>query len=354
MRILQYIAFLTVFLGVYGSVNAYVIWRINNLLGHKFSQITLLLILLATASYFFGAAIDRLAHNFFTRVLYGTLASWMGIVLLLFAMLLLFEILNLFFKIPTKPSVSIILITTAILTLYAVINAFSVKIKEITVPIKNLKTEITIAQLTDLHVGTIHNSHFLNKIVSQVNVAKPDFTVITGDLVDGSGPLRFESYVQLNALQMPVYFVPGNHENYENLDKVFNVLQGLHLKILQNEKIETHDLQLIGINFSENRNDMTLDKIAINPNLPSILLAHNPNMIKKAAQKGIDLQLAGHTHNGQIVPFNLIVKMFYPRIKGLYDYNGSKLYVSPGTGTWGPPMRLGSNNEITLIKLTPQ
>lgn len=354
IRIFQLIGFLTIFLSIYGFVNTYVIWRLNSLLGNHFSKTTLFLIVFSTSAYFFGAIIDRLAHNIFTRVFYGILASWMGILLLLFSMLLIFEIINFFFKIPPKPSFYTILSITTIISIYAIMNAFGIKIKEINIPLKNLKQETTLVQISDLHVGTIHNSRFLEKIVKRVNEINPDFVVITGDLVDGSGPLRPKSYLPLNELKMPTYFVIGNHEIYENLNKVLNVFRELKLKVLQNEKIEINGIQLIGINFSENEKENNLDKITIDHNLPSILLAHNPNEIKNSVQKGIDLQLSGHTHNGQIVPFNLIVKIFYPNIQGLYNYEGTKLYVSPGTGTWGPPMRFGSKNEITLIHLQPE
>jgi uncharacterized protein len=103
--------------------------------------------------------------------------------------------------------------------------------------------------------------------------------------------------------------------------------------------------------FEKDHLKNSLSKLEIDDEKPSILLYHLPTGLKVVNSAGIDLQLSGHTHNGQMMPFNFLVKLMFPYMTGLYEYKGSKLYVSQGTGTWGPPMRLGSNCEITLLKL---
>ncbi len=356
MRILQFLAFILVFFSIYGSTNAYVIWRINNLLGNKFTKLTLLLVLFATSSYILGVLAERLSHNILTRSFYAITATWMGVLLLLFSALLIFEIINYFYKLPPKTSLYSILFIVGALSAYSIFNALNVKIKEVTIPIQNLEKEVRIVQLTDLHVGTIKNSKFLDEIVTKTNSLNPDFVAITGDLVDGSGPLRPGTYEKLNEIEAETYFVTGNHEIYEQVSSVLKIFEDIDAKILMNENVETKGIQVIGLNFTERNKEteQAFTTIKIDPEKPSVLLAHNPNAIYVASKKGIDLQLAGHTHNGQIIPFNLLVKLFYPYIQGLYNHEGSYLYVSPGTSTWGPPMRLGSNNEITLLRLVPQ
>ena len=128
---------------------------------------------------------------------------------------------------------------------------------------------------------------------------------------------------------------------------------GTKLRILRNELVVFNQIQVIGVEYSFEHDHLknTLKRLKINYDTPSILLYHIPKGLKEANEVGIDLQLSGHTHNGQIMPFNFLVKLMFPYINGLYEYKGTKLYVSPGTGTWGPPMRIGSNCEITLIKL---
>jgi hypothetical protein len=115
-------------------------------------------------------------------------------------------------------------------------------------------------------------------------------------------------------------------------------------------------LQVVGVDYPEKegqKDNPVLKDIRIDSTKPSVLLYHTPAGLDDAVEAGIDLQLSGHTHNGQIFPFNYLAKLFYPKIKGLYRIKNMSLYVSPGTGTWGPPMRLGSNNEITLLNLVP-
>jgi predicted MPP superfamily phosphohydrolase len=113
-------------------------------------------------------------------------------------------------------------------------------------------------------------------------------------------------------------------------------------------------MQIVGIDNPGDRfgggNDV-VGKLKINKTKPTILMYHPPLGLEDANKAGVNLQISGHTHNGQIIPFNLVSKIFYPRVNGLYKYKGTYLYTSPGTGTWGPPMRLGSINEITLVRL---
>jgi predicted MPP superfamily phosphohydrolase len=149
--------------------------------------------------------------------------------------------------------------------------------------------------------------------------------------------------------------VTGNHERYEGIELVVDALKGTGVRVLRDEVVNTHGIQLVGVDDPGDfpRKNHVLARLNISDGKPSVLMQHTPGAVKDAQGAGIDLMLSGHTHNGQIIPFNYIVKLFFPYIQGLYRIGEMHLYVSPGTGTWGPPMRLGSRSEITLLRLQP-
>ena len=134
---------------------------------------------------------------------------------------------------------------------------------------------------------------------------------------------------------------------------MFDVLKSTKLQILDDKAVKFKGVQIVGISFVQDRHYLKTALKKFNITQPSILLYHNPEGLQYASEAGISLQLSGHTHNGQIFPFTGIVKIAFPKIKGLYDIDGMKLFVSQGTGTWGPPMRLGSVNEIAVLRLVP-
>lgn len=355
-QILFFTLFLLTFLIIYGSINFYVIWRILNLFTKPLTFFTYFIICIATFSYLFASFLERLTQNIFSTVIYTLSAVWMGIIFLALPSLFIYEIIKYFFKPFRKQAGVGVLIITFFLSSYSLLNATKLNINETDIILNNLKKPLKIVQISDIHVGTIYNSRLIQKITMQINQIKPDYVFITGDLVDGSGPLRSDIYKKIDKIQAPIFFVTGNHENYVGLEKVLEILNQTKIKVLKDEKIETEDLQIIGLNFKERKNNLKilLSSFKINTKKPSIILAHNPNIIQETRILEANLQLSGHTHNGQIFPFNYIVKIFYPHIKGLYQIDKTMLYVSPGTGTWGPPMRLGSQNEITILNLNPQ
>jgi predicted MPP superfamily phosphohydrolase len=140
------------------------------------------------------------------------------------------------------------------------------------------------------------------------------------------------------------------------MDRVQGLIEPTGVRVLRNEVAEFRGLQIIGIDNPERENrkdNEQIHSVAFDQSRPNVLLYHTPVGIEDARRAGVAVQLSGHTHSGQMYPFNLLVKLFYPYTRGLYDLDGLLLYVTPGTGTWGPPMRLGSSNEITLITFGP-
>jgi predicted MPP superfamily phosphohydrolase len=349
---ISFMLYFLLFLLVYISLNFYVVIRLGGYLGIE-KNILYLLIILINFSLPISMYMERIFPNILSKIFYTISTFWLGILLFALCLLLIYEIISLFW---TTSYAGIIIITgIAILSIASAVNASKITIKEVNIPIKNLKKNINIVQLSDIHIGTIRNSNFLKKIIKKTSQLNPDMIIITGDMVDASSRLNKEMFKDFNKFKSPIYFITGNHEVIENTEKTYSFLEETNIQILKNEIISFENVQIIGIEFSEDKNHLEekLKKINIDKSKPSILIYHSPEGYNEAKKLGINLQLAGHTHSGQIFPFNFIVKIKYKYIKGLYDLGNMFLYVSPGTGTWGPYMRLGSKNEITLIKLIP-
>lgn len=212
----------------------------------------------------------------------------------------------------------------------------------------------TIAQLTDVHIGPILGERFLAKVVATVNALAPDLIVITGDLVDGRLDELRHHVEPLRALEARdgVYAVTGNHEYYWNANVWLEHLRSLGIRILRNQHVAIHEaFELAGVDDSSAGEDVPAALSGRDPTLPVVLLAHHPRTIARAAAAGVDLQLSGHTHGGQILPLGWLSRLFEPRVAGLARFGATWLYVSEGTGFWGPPMRVGTSSEIALITL---
>jgi uncharacterized protein len=213
----------------------------------------------------------------------------------------------------------------------------------------------TIAQLTDVHIGPLLGERFASRVVAQVNALAPDLIVITGDIVDGRlDELRrhVEPLRELTARD-GVYAVTGNHEYYWNADAWLEHLRSFGICILRNQHATIRGaFELAGVDDSSATEDVSRALAGRDPALPVVLLAHHPRTIARAATAGVDLQLSGHTHGGQLLPLGWLSRLFEPRVAGLARFGATWLYVSEGTGFWGPPMRVGTSSEIALLTLT--
>lgn len=221
-----------------------------------------------------------------------------------------------------------------------------------------------IVQITDLHVSSTTGRSYVAEVVARTNELNPDLIAITGDLVDGSvGELRHDT-APLNELvaRHGVYFVTGNHEYYSGVADWLGELERLGIRVLRNERVSigngaasfdlagVDDIRATGMHPGHGP-DLARAVAGRDASRELVLLAHQPREIFKAAEHGVGLQLSGHTHGGQIWPFGYLVALTQPYLVGLHRHQGTQIYVSRGTGTWGPPMRLGPRNELTLIEL---
>lgn len=235
-------------------------------------------------------------------------------------------------------------------------------VKQISVHIPGLPEEWkgqTIVQLSDIHLGHVYQSDFLEGVVAKVNALHPKAVVITGDLFDGMDG-RLDSLVApLSKLDAPngVFFVTGNHETYLGVEKALTALEGTSVTLLRDEVRDVDGLRLVGINYPARGESKDILKTleALGDQFlgkPNVLLYHAPVQIKEIAKSGIQLMLSGHTHRGQQFPFQLVTWLVH---KG-YDYGLSTignftLYTTSGVGTWGPAMRIGTRGEIVAITL---
>jgi predicted MPP superfamily phosphohydrolase len=314
--------------------------------------------ILLTLSFVVAMILVRTLPNAFARWYYVASSVWLGTIFLLFSTFVLYELYRLLAGHDSRTLALATIAFALCLALYGVIHAHTIVTRVIPLTSSRAPHDMTVVQLSDLHVGTIHNEAYLKRVVDMANSAKPDIVLITGDLFDGSAPIDAPALSPLQKLTAPVYFSIGNHEVYEGLDKVRTAIKGTSITLLENTSAIIGNVQIVGINDPADQDRPALadilNTLSIDQNFFTIFMSHSPVKWDAIRTAGGDLMLSGHTHNGQIMPFNLLVKIFYPKIKGLYEADGKYLYTSPGTGTWGPPMRIGSTAEVTVFKIKPK
>jgi len=220
--------------------------------------------------------------------------------------------------------------------------------------------DFSIVQISDLHIGGLIDREFVKHSVEKINSLKADVVVITGDLIDTKIESVKEAVLELTHIRSKygIYYILGNHEYFHDPLEIIFFMKETNIRLLLNESVAIDDLKvnIVGItdlfgyraNLLEPNIDQAFQKC--NTSYKSILLAHQPKFIEKLKGYKPDLILSGHTHGGQIWPFNHLVKLQQPYVKGLHQLsNGSTIYVNSGIGFWGPPMRLNSQAEIAYI-----
>ncbi len=221
----------------------------------------------------------------------------------------------------------------------------------------------SIVQLTDIHVGNLIERRFMDELVARANALRPDLVAITGDLVDGSVPHLGPAVAALADLKARYgrWFITGNHEYYSGDEAWVGFLESIGIPTLRNRHVQIGDaggsFDLIGVDDWSLRGsprgyDLDQAIAGRDPERAGVLLAHQPANFRAATEKGIGLQLSGHTHGGQLFPFTLLVGIQWEHRAGLYQHGDSSIYVSRGCGFWGPPMRVGAPPEIVKVVLT--
>ncbi|MBK1991294.1 metallophosphoesterase [Campylobacter sp. 2018MI35] len=255
-----------------------------------------------------------------------------------------------------------ILIFGGFLIYISINNALKIpNVKKEQIYIDNLKQDLKIAMLTDIHLGKNLHKNFLEKLIIKTNALEPDLVVIVGDLVD-TDVMYLKNYINiLNEFKSKfgTFYVLGNHEYYHNVNKVLQLLnENTNMQILLNKNIDLGIINIAGIGdlmgLKQGVYGPDLDKVKkdLSKDKPSILLTHQPKTALLYDVRDFDLILSGHTHAGQIFPFGIAVKLNQGFLYGLYYLNEkTKLYVSSGAGFWGPSLRVFAPSEIVLLEL---
>jgi predicted MPP superfamily phosphohydrolase len=311
---------------------------------------------------------------------------WMGLMFLLFVMFLSADLARLFATVARRMAAqdtidparrTFVSRLTATLVAVFAIGAGTVAVRSALaqVRIRRLRVRLdrlprahnglSIVQLTDIHVGPTIGRAFVEDIVRRTNALAPDIVAITGDLVDGSVADLRDAVAPLAELRARhgVFFVTGNHEYFSGAEEWVRELARIGVRVLRNERVligegaDSFDLAGIEDRSALRHGGMSpVDAVARalagrDPTRELVLLAHQPRSFFDATAFDVGLQLSGHTHAGQVWPFNYLVRLQQPFLAGLHQRGRSQIYVSSGTGYWGPPMRLGTAAEITHVTL---
>ena len=245
-------------------------------------------------------------------------------------------------------------------------NTFSVVETEIA--LAGLDRDVVAMQLSDIHVGHHRGRKYLERIVDETNQRKPDVVLITGDLIDSEVAFLPGELEPLARFSAPVYYVGGNHEKHVDAERSFGLVKKYGVNVLRNQVVETHGLQLVGLDYMNADEDTfelhpsddsrtiksVLASLHLKDGMPSVLLHHSPAGAQYAAANGIDLIIAGHTHGGQFFPGTLVAMAVFPFTKGLYHRGPLQVFVSQGAGTFMSRVRLGTSNELNILRLTPK
>ena len=240
---------------------------------------------------------------------------------------------------------------------YGVLKGPSVK--RVTVPLAKLPRGAhgyRITVVSDIHLSPVVGRGFAQRVVDTINSTQPDIVAVVGDLVDGSVKDLGPAAAPLRQLNAPAYFVTGNHEYFSGAEQWVEEVRRLGLLPLENARTELPWFDLAGVNDIAGESEGQGPDFAKalgdrDPARACVLLAHQPVQIHDAVEYGVDLQLSGHTHGGQLWPGNLIAAGANPTLAGLERYGDTQLYVSRGAGAWGPPTRVGAPSDITVIEL---
>ena len=245
--------------------------------------------------------------------------------------------------------------TAVVLTLIGFLQARRPRVVSVEIP---ADLNYRIVQWSDVHIGPTIQRCFVESLVRRTNALEPDAIVITGDLIDGDVEDLREAIEPIRDVcaRDGVFVVTGNHEYYWRAAEWVKEFARLGMTFLKNEHRVVRDgLVIAGVTDPAGRDAHKSDLNAALAGAPRnafrVLLAHRPQVADAASRAGVDLQLSGHTHGGQFFPFNLLIRWFQPVVSGLHRIGNMLLYVSRGTGYWGPPSRLGVGGEITLITL---
>jgi len=340
--------FLLIYFGVYGSMHVYFLWKTVQALqvqGWPLLFLTGFLLLMLNGPILVRA----LERN--DQILGATAMAWVSYTWMAFLLC------------PPRPAYLIILVLVAAAAAWGILEGRDLRTERVTIQTQFLapgSKPIRIAQISDVHLGLIEGQRRIDQVASILFDEKPDLLLCTGDLMDGAIPHLNHMSAYFAAINPPLgkFAVTGNHEFYAGIRESLAFLKAAGFTVLRAESAAAGSLRIAGVDFPAERQTgqtaYTDEGAALDTGdegFFTVLLKHSPD-VKESSLGRFQLQLSGHTHKGQIFPFNYPVRLRYRYIAGLYDLGqGSKVYTSRGTGTWGPPLRLLAPAEVTIITI---
>lgn len=373
---MQFLIFASVFLLVMSLLNVYIWRRFLRLLSYdkKGYLLAIPIVLMLGDIFFIIDIITNVIPD--SPALYFISSSFIGVTFMLFVVAVIYDItITVSKRVPVdhsrRTTLKLIFDVTMLVAAFAyLLRGFSQGVRfpelnRVKVKIKDFPlTKYNIVQLTDVHVGRTIKRDFIEQLVKTTNVLKPDMVVITGDLVDlPISHIEYDLY-PLKDLAAPTYFILGNHEYFHGAGETVEYIKSLGITPLLNEHVVIGEGQsqfnLVGLtDVSGFRADFLAPDakaayLNADQNKACIVLAHQPRMITEMDEYRCDLMLSGHTHGGQIFPFGLLVMAAQPYLAGLYEHAPERqIFVSRGTGYWGPPLRFLAPSEISQIFIEP-
>ncbi|MCK9273835.1 MAG: metallophosphoesterase [Syntrophales bacterium] len=372
--------FLIALLLVYGGVHLYFFLKLKYLFGFGFpvNLIVALFLMFMVVSPILIRVLEQSGWDSWLRHLAFLSYSWMGFIFLSFCFLLVFDVfwVTVFLTGTVQKSevsgvirliYAFAITAGAFICFYGYFEAKTIGVTTVKIKtpiIQSAADSIRIVQISDVHLGLIMREDRLLRILNKVEELAPDILVSTGDLVDGEMNDLHHLSSFLKDINAPYgkFAVTGNHEFYAGIHQATAFIEAAGFRLLRDEAALVKGSILIagvddpaekGFGLNGNQSEMKNMK-CFQGDYFRILLKHQPTIAQQNGETPFDLQLSGHTHKGQIAPFNLITALFYPYLAGRYDLGeGHILYVSRGSGTWGPPMRFLSPPEVVAIDLVP-
>jgi len=324
----------------------------------------LVIVLLSLA--FVPASVLALRYtNVLVRVFYKIAAVWVGLLsfcsIAMASSWIVFGVARLAGFNPDFHAIAEVFFALAgAAVILGVFNASWTRTTRITVQLEDLPDAWRgrkAALISDLHLGPVRNGSFMRRMVRKILGEEPHAIFIAGDLYDGTAIDAAKAAEPLRELAAPhgVYFVAGNHDQFRDDGKYLEAVARAGVRVLDNEKIEVEGLQIVGVPYRNASHPKTFASVlcglGVDRGRPSILLTHAPDHPQIAEAAGISLQLSGHTHLGQFIPWSWIARRVYRQfVYGLSRIGNMQVFTSSGAGTWGPPLRLGSNPEIVVLQ----
>jgi uncharacterized protein len=346
-----------------GHLFLYLTWTFST--GNQPAFATKAVMGLVSMSFVIGSLLAFRYTNMLVRALYRAAAIWLGLLSFLFLAAagawIIFALARIAgLNLPFHAIVEVLFAMGLTVGVCGLLNASCTRITRATVRLANLPEAWRgrkAALISDLHLGHVRNGSFLRRMVMKILKEEPDAIFIAGDLYDGTAIDAHRAAEPLKELAAPqgVYFVAGNHEQFGDDSKYLNAVAAAGVRVLSDEKVEVDGLQILGVPYRnaahQSRFASVLETIGVDRDRASILLVHAPDHPEVAEAAGVSLQLSGHTHLGQFIPWSWLARRVYRQfVYGLSRIGRMQVFTSSGAGTWGPPLRLGSNPEIVMLE----